>query len=99
MRLKIVALLALTALPLAGCVGPLGPDPFQRPNNWSLNGAPLENTAIEVDQKSDLLNGRSDPASNGVAASAAIDQALGGPAGTAAGLQKAPASISFTSGS
>jgi hypothetical protein len=33
-----------------------------------------------------------------VAAAAGVDAAIGGAAGTAAGLQKAPAAISFTSG-
>jgi hypothetical protein len=45
--------------------------------------------------------GSSNPYSNGVAASAAVDQALGGAAGTAAGLQKPSAntvSLDITGG-
>jgi len=99
MRIPVLSLLLFSALALAGCVGPLDPDPFNRPDAWTMNAAPLENTAQEVDDKADLIQGKSDPSSNGVAATAAIDQALGEPNGTAAGLQKAPQAISFSSGS
>jgi len=100
MRISAIALLFCSALVLTACVGgPLDPNPFNRPGQWTMNAAPLENTAQEVDDKSDLIQGKSDSSSNGVAATAAIDQALGEPAGTAAGLQKAPQTISFSSGS
>jgi hypothetical protein len=99
MRIPAIALLLCSALVLTACVGPLDPNPFNRPGNWAMNAAPLENTAVQVNDKSDLIQGKSDSSSNGVAATAAIDQALGEPAGTAAGLQKAPQTISFSSGS
>jgi hypothetical protein len=99
MRIPALSILLLAALALTGCVGPLDPNPFNRPGNWAMTAAPLENTAQQTADKSDLIQGKSDDESNGVAATAAIDQALGEPAGTAAGLQKAPTTISFSSGS
>jgi hypothetical protein len=99
MRIPAIALLICSALVLTACVGPLDPNPYNRPNNWAMNAAPLENTAVQVDDKSDLIQGKSDPTSLGVPATAAIDQALGEPSGSAAGLQKAPAAISFSAGS
>jgi len=99
MRIPALTVLLITGLLLAGCVGPLDPDPFQRPGNWVMNAAPLENTASQVSDKSDLLQGKSDSASDGVAAAAGVDEAIGGAAGTAAGLQKVPAALSFASGS
>jgi len=98
MRIQALTILLLSALLLAGCVGPLDPDPFQRPGNWAMNAAPLENTAVQASDKSDLLQGKSDPSSDGIAATAGVDEAVGGAAGTAAGLQKAPAALSFSSG-
>ncbi len=92
-----IILLALAGIGLAGCVGPLDPEPFNRPGTWAMDGAPLENTAAEVANKSDLLEGQSDPYSSGVAAAAGVDVALGGTAGTAAGLQKPPVAITFSS--
>jgi type IV pilus biogenesis protein CpaD/CtpE len=80
--------LAAAVMLLAGCT-----DPFQRPEDWSMTGAARENTALQVAQPSDLFNGKSSPTSNGVAASAAIDKAVGGAAGTATGLQTAPQPI------
>ena len=99
MRIPAIALLLCSSLVLTACVGPLDMNPYNRPNNWSMNAAPLENTAVEADDKADLIQGKSDNTSNGVAATAAIDQALGEPNGTAAGLQKAPSAISFSAGS
>jgi hypothetical protein len=99
MRIAAITILFLSSLLLAGCVGPLAPDMFQRPGNWTMNAAPLENTAVQVSDKSDLLQGKSDTSSDGVAAAAGVDQAIGGAAGTATGLQKPPAALSFSSGS
>jgi len=99
MRFPSLAILLVSALVLSGCVGPLDPDPFHRPGNWSMNAAPLENTATQVSDKSDLLQGKSDPSSDGIAAAAGVDQAIGGAAGSAAGLQKPPAALSFSTGS
>ncbi len=99
MRIPAFTILFLSVLLLAGCVGPLAPDPFQRPGNWAMNAAPLENTAVQVSDKSDLLQGKSDSSSSGVAAAAGVDQAIGGATGSAAGLQKPPAALSFSSGS
>lgn len=99
MRIPALTVLFLAGLLLAGCVGPLDPDPFQHPGNWAMNAAPLENTAVQASDKSDLLQGKSDSSSDGVAAAAGVDEAIGGSAGTATGLQKPPAALSFSSGS
>ena len=94
MRLMIFFGFCVTLLTLTGCVGAF--DPFQRPGNWAETGAANETIAQQAANPSDLISGRSDPLSNGIAASAAIDKALG-PAGsgTAAGLQT-PATITNT---
>jgi hypothetical protein len=98
MRIPALPLLLASAVLLAGCVGPLAPDAFKRPGNWAMNPAPLENTASQVADKSDLIQGKSDNSSSGVAAAAAVDQAIGGVTGSAAGLQKPPKEITFSSG-
>jgi hypothetical protein len=73
-------------LTLSGCEGAF--DPFQRPGNWVATGAANETIAQQVAVPSDLISGRGNPNTNGVAASAALDKALGpGGVGTAAGLQ------------
>jgi hypothetical protein len=73
-------------LTLSGCQGAF--DPMQRPGNWVATGAANEDIAQQVAVPSDLISGRGDPNSSGVAASAALDKALGpAGAGTAAGLQ------------
>ena len=92
MRLRSLLMLSAASFGLAGCYG----DPFQNPGDWSMTGAPRENLAQQTAQKSDLLYGRSEPLSNGVAASAAVEKSEGGPAGNAAGLQAAPPSLSTT---
>jgi hypothetical protein len=76
-------------LALSGCQGAF--DPFQRPGDWSATGAANENIAQQAAEPSDLISGRGTPYANGVAATAALDKALG-PNGTAAGLQ-APAQV------
>ncbi len=94
MRLGIFFCFCLTLLTLTGCVGAF--DPFQRPGNWSATGASNETIAQQVANPSDLISGQSEATSNGVAASAAIDKALGANgAGTAAGLQT-PTTITNT---
>jgi hypothetical protein len=93
MRLAIFFGFCVVLLSLAGCAGAF--DPFQRPANWALTGAADETIAQQAANKSDLLSGESEPGSNGVAASAALDKALGANgAGTAAGLQTAPTPVS-----
>jgi hypothetical protein len=67
-----------------------------------MNGAPRENTALMAADPSELLQGHGNTMSNGVAASAAIDQALGTPTQNAAGLEKPPSAsniFSFSGGS
>ena len=91
MRISVSISLCLVAFLLAGCTGAL--DPYQRPGNWSMTGAARENTAQQVANPSDLYSGQSSPTANGVAASGAIDKALGGSAGTAAGLEATPQPI------
>jgi hypothetical protein len=85
---------AALCLGLTGCYL----DPFQNPGDWSMSGAAREDTAVQVANKDDLLAGRSEPGSQGVAAAAGVDVAIGGAAGTAAGLQKPPKDITFSSG-
>jgi len=86
MRIWTVLQFLLLTLCLAGCY----PDPFQNPGDWSMTGASRKNIAVQVATPSQLIRGQQDSGSNGVAASAAIDKALGGAAGTAAGLQTPP---------
>lgn len=86
MRKAIFGVICLSILTLSGCVGAF--DPYQRPGNWTNTGAQNENLAQEVNNKADLISGHGEPTSNGIAASAAIDLALGANgAGTAKGLQ------------
>jgi hypothetical protein len=89
-----IALAILLCLGLAGCY----PDRFQNPGDWSMTGASREDLAQQIANKDDLLVGQSEPGSQGVAAAAGVDAAIGGTAGTAAGLQKPPKEITFSSG-
>jgi type IV pilus biogenesis protein CpaD/CtpE len=91
MRISAVLLLSMASIALTGCY----PDPFQNPSDWSMTGATRKNLAAQAANPSDLIEGRSELNSNGVAASAAIDKALGGAAGTAAGLQTPPSTTSL----
>jgi hypothetical protein len=86
MRVLTVLQLFVLLIALAGCY----PDPFQNPGSWAMTGAPRKNIAAQSAAPSQLIAGQGDDNSNGVAASAAIDKALGGAAGTAAGLQTPP---------
>ncbi len=94
MRRPSLILLCLTGVSLAGCY----PDPFQNPGDWAMTSAPRENLAAQVADPSELLQGHGDVNANGVAAAAGVDEAIGGAAGTAAGLQKPQPPITFTSG-
>jgi hypothetical protein len=94
MRRLLCATACLLCLGLTGCYG----DRFQNPADWSMTGAAREDTAMEISNKDNLLEGASEPGSQGVAAAAGVDVAIGGIAGTAAGLQKAPKDITFSSG-
>lgn len=86
MRATVFFVLCVMVLGLTGCVGAF--DPFQRPGDWAATGASGKNVALQVANPGDLISGQSEATSNGVAASAAIDKALGANgAGTAAGLQ------------
>ncbi len=86
MRIWIVLQFMVIGAALAGCYA----DPYQNPKNWAMNGAPRKDVAVQSAVPSQLIAGQGDDNSNGVAASAAIDKALGGAAGTAAGLQTPP---------
>ncbi len=90
MRPRDFIILGAAALGLAGCYG----DPFENPGDWSASNAPQENLNAQVANKADLISGHGNAYGNGVAASAAIDKALGQPAGTAAGLQTPPPALS-----
>jgi hypothetical protein len=92
MRVSIGLQFLFILIALAGCY----PDPFQNPNNWAMTGASRRNIAIQSAAPSQLIEGQGDDNSNGVAASAAIDKALGGAAGTAAGLQTPPAATTLS---
>lgn len=85
-RLGLLPCFALSLL-LTGCYL----DPYQNPNDWSMTGAAQKNAVLQVADPADLIAGKSDAYGNGVAASAGVDKALGGAAGTAAGLQTPPA--------
>ncbi len=85
---------AVLCLALTGCYA----EPFQNPGDWAPTGAAKEDLAMQAADKDDLLAGRSEPGSQGVAATAGVDSAIGGASGSAAGLQKPPKDISFTSG-
>ena len=89
-----IILACAACLVLSGCYA----DPFNNPADWSATGATRENLAQQTADKSDLIQGKSDPYSSGVPASAAIDKALGGSAGNASGLQTPPPSIVTSSG-
>lgn len=93
LRYFLLGLLGVMCVSLTGCY----PDQFENPGQWSMDGAPRKNTALMVADKSELMQGHGTPAgSNGVAAAAGVDVAIGGAAGTAAGLQKAPQPLSFS---
>jgi hypothetical protein len=96
MRLWASLQFLLLMVGLAGCYA----DPFANPADWSMTGATRKNVAIQAATPSQLIAGQPGGSSNGVAASAAIDKALGGAAGTAAGLQTppAPATLNITGG-
>jgi type IV pilus biogenesis protein CpaD/CtpE len=88
MKINIILTMVAVGLTLAGCQ-----DPFQERNNWSATGATREDTAVQVANPEDLISGVSQSGSSGVVAAAAVDKAIGGAAGTAAGLQVAPAAL------
>ncbi len=94
MRARALLVLAVAGLPLAGCYT----NPYRNPGDWIATGASRENLAQQAAYKSDLIEGRGDTYSSGVAASAAVDKALGGAAGNASGLQTAPPSLVTTVG-
>jgi hypothetical protein len=88
------AAVAVLCIGLTGCYA----EPFQNPGDWAPTGAAKEDLAMQAADKDDLLAGRSEPGSQGVAATAGVDAAIGGTSGSATGLQKPPKDISFTSG-
>ena len=85
MRSALFFSFCVVVLTLSGCTGAF--DPFKRPGNWSETGAANEALAQQAAYKSDLLQGRSEPGSNGIAAVAGVEKAMSG--GTASGLQTA----------
>jgi len=66
-------------------------DPYDNPGDWSATGSARENIAVQAADPADLISGKSNPNSNGVAASTGIDKGYGGVGGTAAGVLPAPA--------
>ena len=85
------------AVLLSGCASPF--DPMQRPGNWSETNAANETIAQQAANPADLIAGHGTGTSNGIAASAAIDLALGSNgAGTAKGLQTPAVVIQASSG-
>ena len=86
MRRAVFFSFCVALLTLSGCAGAF--NPYQRVGDWSDTGASNETIAQQVADPGDLIQGQSSSTSNGVAASAAIDDALGPDgAGTANGLQ------------
>ncbi len=83
MRSALFFSFCVVVLTLSGCQGAF--NPFNRPGNWSATGAANETIAQQAANKSDLLQGRSQPGSSGVAAVAGVEKAMTG--GTASGLQ------------
>ncbi len=90
LRWRAVLMVSAASIALGGCYG----DPYQNPGDWSANGVARENIAQQAADKSDLLAGQGDGLSSGVAAAAGVNKALGGAAGTAAGLQTVPPALS-----
>ncbi len=85
------------AMLLSGCAGAL--DPMQRPGNWVATNASNETIAQQAANPADLISGQGSATSNGVAASAALDLALGpSGAGTAKGLQTPAVVVQSSSG-
>jgi hypothetical protein len=96
MRLTIFFTFCVALLTLTGCQGAF--DPFQRPGDWAATGAANETIAQQIANPADLISGQSVSTSNGVAASAGIDKALGANGvGTATGLQTAATPIAAAS--
>lgn len=83
MRLSNPVLSLVVLISLTGCQGAF--NPYNRPGDWSENGAANETIAQQVAQKSDLISGQSEPGVNGVIAVGGVEQATSG--GTAAGIQ------------
>jgi hypothetical protein len=96
MRHLIFSVICVAMLTLTGCVGAF--DPYQRPGNWAETGAANETIAQQAANPADLISGQSVPTSNGIAASSAIDLALGANgAGTATGLHTVETTTSSAS--
>ena len=83
MRSALFFCACLSVLALSGCAGAF--DPFQRPGNWAATGAANETIAQQAANKGDLIQGQSEPGTNGVVAVGGVEKALSN--GTAAGLQ------------
>jgi len=94
MRPALFLVFCATLLTLSGCAGAF--DPYQRPGNWVETGAANETIAQQAANKSDLIQGESDPGSNGIAAVAGIEKAMSG--GTAAGLQTPATPVQASTG-
>jgi hypothetical protein len=88
MKRTVILVCCLAATGLTGCAGAF--DPYQRPGFWVEEGSANETIAQQAAYPGDLIHGQSDPTSNGVAAMAAVDKAIGpNGADTATGLQTA----------
>lgn len=83
MRKLVFLGLCSAILSLSACQGAF--DPFQRPGNWSATNASNKNIALQAANKGDLIQGRSEPGSNGIVAVGGVEKALSN--GTASGLQ------------
>jgi hypothetical protein len=70
-------------LSLSGCEGAF--DPFQRPGNWSATNASNITITQQVANKGDLIQGRSEPGTNGIVAVGGVEKATSN--GTASGIQ------------
>jgi hypothetical protein len=83
MRSALFFTTCVVVLTLTGCAGAF--NPYNRAGTWSATGASHEALAQQAANKSDLIQGQSEPGSNGIAAVAGIEKAMTG--GTATGLQ------------
>lgn len=83
MRSALMFCACAALLALSGCQGAF--DPFQRPGQWSATGAANETIAQQAANKSDLIQGQSEPGTRGDVAVSGVQKAI--PNGVATGLQ------------
>lgn len=73
--------ICIVMLSLSGCAAAF--DPLQRPGNWVATGAANETIAQQAANKGDLIQGQSEPGTQGVIAVSGIEKVTGGSLATA----------------